>query len=92
VQSAPRAIDQRPSRRRELHGARGSDKERIPDFFFQVPDLLRQRRLRHMKPAGGAAEMQLLGNGEEIAQVAEIHMTIVLIGINNILDVLIEFV
>jgi hypothetical protein len=49
-----------------------------------------------MKPCGGAAEMQFFGDGQEIAEMAEvdicIHIRIVSIGTNNILNVLIGFV
>jgi hypothetical protein len=48
-----------------------------------------------MEALRGVAEMQLLRDGDEVAEVAEIdmvHIKIVLICINNILDVSIGFV
>ena len=39
--------------------------------MLEQPDLPRQRRLCHMKPLGGAAEMQFFGDGDEAAEVAQ---------------------
>src|SRR5690606_27195369 len=44
-----------------------------PEFLFQGLDLLAQRRLGNAQHLSGAAEMQLLGDGDEIAQVAQFH-------------------
>lgn len=50
--------------------------QRRADFLFQLPDLLRQRRLRHAKLLGRAGEVLGLGRGDEIAQVAQFHIGI----------------
>jgi hypothetical protein len=96
VQGAPGAIDERFARGRQFHGARGPQKQRASDFFFQAADLLGKRRLRHMETLRRMAEMQFLRDSEKVTEVAEIdiliHMRIVLMSINNILDVLIGFV
>src|SRR5262245_43430058 len=42
-------------------------------LLLQLPDLLTQGRLRDAQAGGGAAEVQLLGDGQEVAQVAELH-------------------
>src|SRR5512132_1464177 len=40
---------------------------------LQFADLLRQRRLRHAQTFGSAAEVQLSGNGEKVAELAQLH-------------------
>jgi putative acetyltransferase len=54
-------------------------------------DGLGQRRLGHVQPGGGAAKVQLLGDGNEIAQVTklDIHMHSILTKTNGILEVLV---
>ena len=42
-------------------------------FALQLPDLLRQRRLRDVQAGGGAAEVPLLGDGDEVPQMAQLH-------------------
>ena len=45
-----------------------------PDFQFQISDLSAQRRLRRVQPPfGGVGEAALLGDGDEITKVAELH-------------------
>ena len=46
----------------------GAAKQRRADFLFQLLDLARQRRLRHAQLRCRAAEVQRLGDGNEIAQ------------------------
>jgi len=66
----------------------------MADNLLKLADLLRERRLREMKAQSGAAEMELLGDSDEVAQVAEldflIHMQDILIWINKILDILLR--
>ncbi|MGC0415947.1 hypothetical protein ABIA38_001455 [Embleya sp. AB8] len=52
--------------RRWARGPRGN-------FPFQPPDLLADRGLDDVQPFGGAAEVQLLGDGEEGADLAQLH-------------------
>ncbi len=40
------------------------------DFFFQPPDRSGQRWLGHVQALSGAAEAQLLGNRDELAELA----------------------
>jgi Domain of unknown function (DUF4331) len=40
---------------------------------FEIADLLRERRSSEVKPLGGPTEMQLLGNGDEVGQLSELH-------------------
>jgi hypothetical protein len=42
--------------------------------FLEGGNGLRQRRLGHVQALGGAAEMQLFGDGDEIAQLAEVDI------------------
>ena len=44
---------------------------------FERLDLLRERRARDVQTFGGAAEVQFLGDGDEVAQLAKLHGSIV---------------
>ncbi len=41
-----------------------------PELFLEHANLLAERRLRHVQTHGGTAEMQLLGQHDEIADAA----------------------
>jgi hypothetical protein len=43
------------------------------EFPFQGADLLAERGLREVQPAGGAGEVQLLGEHQEVAQPPQVH-------------------
>ena len=43
------------------------------ELGLQLLDLTTQRRLGHVQALGGASEMQLLGDGDETAQVTHLH-------------------
>ena len=58
---------------RELDAARGAVQERLAELGLEAADLLGERRLRDVKPRGGSAEMPLLGDGDEVAQMPELH-------------------
>ena len=47
--------------------------QRDTDLGLELPDLLAERGLRGVQPAGGAREAQLLGHGDEVPQVAQFH-------------------
>ena len=49
--------------------------ERSPDFGLKILDLLAQRRLPDSNARSGACEVFLLGNREEIADVAQFHVS-----------------
>ena len=68
-----RALEQRLAGGRELDAARGPVEERLPELGLEAADLLRERRLRDVQALGGAAEVPLLGHGDEVAQVPELH-------------------
>jgi hypothetical protein len=57
----------------ELHAARDAREERRADVALEVADLPAQRRLGDVQARRRAAEVQLLGDGDEVAQVAELH-------------------
>ena len=57
----------------EFDAAAGPLEERGPELALELADLLAERRLRQVQPPGGDREVQRLGNGDEIAQVAEFH-------------------
>jgi hypothetical protein len=41
-----------------------------PELRFQLLDLLAERRLRHVQPFGRPAEVELLGQREEVTQLS----------------------
>ncbi|ANZ41521.1 hypothetical protein BBK82_41800 [Lentzea guizhouensis] len=57
----------------ELDLAGGAVQQGHAELGLQLLDLLGQRRLGHVQAFGGAAEVPFLGDGDEVAQVAEFH-------------------
>ena len=55
----------------QRHPAAVAQEQAHVHFAFELADLLAQWRLRHAQPLGRAAEVQLVGDGDEIAQMAE---------------------
>ncbi len=59
---------------RKIHASGAACEQRNTDFQLEITQLTAQRRLRRVKPLfcrnGNAA---LLGNGNEVTQVAELH-------------------
>ena len=49
------------------------DQELSAKFAFEIADLLRKRRSGQVEPLRGSTEMQLLGHGDEVGQLAEFH-------------------
>ena len=47
--------------------------QREADFVLQAADLLREGRLGHVLALCGAGEVQLLGEGHQVAQLAQFH-------------------
>ena len=60
----------RLARGRQLNPPSTSGEEADVEFALQEPDLLGQWRLRHVQSLGGLAEVQLLGDGAKVAQMA----------------------
>jgi hypothetical protein len=57
----------------EAHFALGPVEQLDAQFFFQLADLLTQRRLADVEAYGGATKVQLFGDGDKITQVAQLH-------------------
>ncbi|MNQ81647.1 hypothetical protein D3C85_966780 [compost metagenome] len=57
----------------QLHPPVGAFQQARADFLFQRLDLLAQGRLGNTQLFGRPAEVQLLGHGNEIAQVSQFH-------------------
>ena len=53
--------------------ARLALEQRRADLRFQRADLLGERRLLHAQPLRRPGEVQLLGDGDEIAKMAQFH-------------------
>jgi hypothetical protein len=73
-QRQPRVIEKGASGRGERDATRATLQQRHANLEFEVADLPAQRRLRGMEPPlGGIGQAAFLGNGNEIAQVAQLH-------------------
>ena len=59
--------------RREHDLPRGAFDQLHAEFVLEFFQLRRQRRLADMAGFGRAAEMPLVGEGDQVAQVAEVH-------------------
>src|SRR5208337_3476275 len=58
-----------PARIRQFHVALVAREELNLRFLFQLMNLMAQRRLSHVQPPRGSAEVQFFGNGDEVAKV-----------------------
>jgi hypothetical protein len=70
----PCLFEQELAVRGELHFARGAVEELAAELALECPDLRRKCRLRDVQPLGCAAEVQLLGDGEEVAQMPKLDV------------------
>jgi hypothetical protein len=57
----------------ELHAVRGAVEQPAAEFAFQAADRDRQRRLDQVQPGRGAGEALLLGDGDEVFQLPQLH-------------------
>src|SRR3954468_18589342 len=78
VEDLPRALEERGAGRGQLHAVLVAQQQLGADLLLELADLLAQRRLGHVQALGRAAEMQLLRDGDEVAEVAELHAAITL--------------
>jgi hypothetical protein len=66
---------------RTRRGQHDSPAVAIEESDFEVTlqslDLLGERRTGDVQPVSGPAEVQLLGDGDEVAQLAQLHLAIV---------------
>src|SRR5678810_4216 len=67
--------EKRPPRRGELHTAGDALEQRRADLALEVADLPRERWLRDVESGGSSTEVKLFGDGDEIPEVAEFHLT-----------------
>jgi hypothetical protein len=70
---APRAIEQRHARLGEPDLATATDEQARTDLLLELADRHAERRLRHVQPLGRAAEIQFLGDGDEVAEVPKLR-------------------
>ena len=66
-------VEQRLPRFGQLHALRRAGEQQRAEFVLQRVDLAGQRRLGHVQPLGGTAHVALLGDGEEVAHLLEVH-------------------
>ncbi|MCY1404835.1 hypothetical protein D9M71_200570 [compost metagenome] len=66
-------IEEAPASFGQLDPTVGAFQQARTDFLFQRLDLLAQWGLGNTQLLGGAAEMQLFGHGDEVAQVSQFH-------------------
>ncbi|MPM46789.1 hypothetical protein SDC9_93495 [bioreactor metagenome] len=57
----------------QFHLARATDQQHHPQRVLQAADLLAQRGLRGIEALGGAGEVQLFSDRDEITQTSEVH-------------------
>ncbi len=55
------------------HAPAGAVEQLHAQLLFQLPHLLREGRLRNVQRLGGAGEVAMLGDSEQVAQVAKQH-------------------
>ena len=72
VEQAAGFVEQHAPGLGELDAALGADQQRRADLALESADLHAERRLREVEPPGGAAEMQFLGDGHEVAKAAQV--------------------
>jgi putative acetyltransferase len=85
-------LEKRGPGRGEPNRTRRPRQQRAADGLLEPADRLGQWRLGHVQPRSRVTKVQLLGDGDEVAQVAklDIHIHRVLIEMNGILDVLVS--
>jgi hypothetical protein len=69
-----RLLEQHPTRGGELDVAAVSHEQVSAERAIELVDLIAQRRLGNVEPGCGAAKMELLGNGQEVARLARLEI------------------
>ena len=59
---------------REFHPLGGAREQPYAEFFFQLLDLPCERWLRDVQARGCAADVLLLGHGDEVSKVSQVHV------------------
>ena len=75
-QNAPPAFDDAYAHGRRLYRALGAVEELYPGQGFRRLNAARKRRLRKVGALGGAAEAELIGEQQEVMEVAQVHVLI----------------
>ena len=73
LQDVGHVLQQRLCRLRQLHAMRRAQEQGRTQLLLDLPDLARQRRLGHVQPFGGAAEIALLRHREKVAHLPQVH-------------------
>ena len=73
VQRGGAVGEQAPAGVGQLDVPRRAHEQLGAELGLELPDRLAQRRGGHVQPVGGAAEAQLLGDGHEVAQMAQLR-------------------
>jgi len=74
LEDLARPHEERGARRGQLDLALVAREQLRADLLLELADLLAERRLGHVQPLRRAAEVQLLGDGHEVAKVSEFHV------------------
>ncbi len=72
-QHRPGVAQERLAGRGQLDAAAGAGQQADAELLLQAGDLLAERGLGDVQAGGGAAEVKLLGDGDEVAQLAKFH-------------------
>ncbi|HEU4691746.1 MAG TPA: hypothetical protein VFS23_25455 [Vicinamibacterales bacterium] len=73
-QDHARLLHEHATRLGELDLALGAVEERDPKLFFELLDLMAERRLAEIQPLGGTAEVQCLGQRHDVAKMPQLHL------------------
>ena len=72
IERVPRLVDEHRTGRRQAHAPRGAMEQREAELPLEPRDAARQRGLCDVQALGGTREAQLVGHGQERAQVGEL--------------------
>jgi hypothetical protein len=69
-----RLVEQRSAGGRQLDPSARADEQRRAERLLQLADLAAERRLRDVEACSGAPEVELVGDGQEVAKQARIDV------------------
>src|SRR5205085_5847784 len=70
-------VQEDAARMRQLDAALGAPEQRDPQLFLEQTHLVAERRLSDAGTAGRPGKVQLLGDSDEVTQLAKIHSSII---------------
>jgi hypothetical protein len=73
VDDPPPAVQEHLAGGGEVHPPGGPVQQPHAELLLELADLLGQRRLGHVQALGGAAEVALLGHGDEVVELPDLH-------------------